>query len=450
MTAGRDAETALSARTLISYGLPAAALAIPTIPVYVQLPSFYAAEVGLGLTAIGVALFAARLLDVVTDPLVGLLCDARPTRFGRRKPWIAAGAVLGGISMMQLFAPPAGAGVAHLFAWAALLYLGWTLVAIPYAAWGAELSADYHQRARVTSVREGAGLLGILLAGALLAAGPPLGLAATATQSAVGWAAILLGAPSLAWLLWRVPEARGAGAGGAPIPLRALAGGLWRNRPFLRLVGAWFLNGVANGLPAALFPLYVGHGLQLDDRFAGGLIFTYFASGIAAIPLWLMLSRRVGKQRAWCAAMLLCCAAFAWVPWLPPGAWPAFLLVCLVTGAALGADLALPPALQADVVDYDAWRFGRPRAGLLFALWSMATKLALAAAVGIAFPALDWAGFDAAAPANPPGAILTLTVIYALVPIVIKLITVTMVWTHPLTSRRHSAIRSRLARRATA
>jgi Na+/melibiose symporter-like transporter len=326
-----------------------------------------------------------------------------------------------------------------------LLYLGWTLVTIPYTAWGAELSVDYHERARITSLREGAGLLGILLAGALMAAGPQLGLSAGATRDAVGWAAILLGAPSLVWLLSRVPELRGGSPGRTP-PLRVFAAGLWRNGPFLRLLAAWFLNGIANGLPAVLFPLYVRQGLQLDEAFEGGLIFAYFASAVVAIPLWLKLSERLGKQGAWCAAMLLCCAAFAWVPWLSPGAWPAFLAVCVITGAALGADLTLPPALQADVVDYDTWKFGRPRAAVLFALWSMASKLALAAAVGIAFPALDWFGFSAQG-SNSPEAVLALAVIYALVPVVIKLVTVILVWTHPLTPRRHRAIRSRLAGR---
>lgn len=448
MTAG-SAHRPLPSWVLILYGLPAVTLAIPTIPIYVYLPSFYATEIGLSLTAVGAAMLAARLLDVVTDPLIGVLSDALPTRFGRRKPWIALGALIGGYAMMQLFMPAPGAGAGHLLLWAALLYLGWSLVAIPYTAWGAELSADYHERARITSVREGASLLGVLLAGAVLAAGPRLGWTGGEAQVAVGLLAIALGAPALAAMLWAVPE-----IGGAPRPgpghragARSLLAGLHRNRAFLRLIVAWFLNGLANGLPAALFPLYLAHGLRVGEELQGALIFGYFVSGVAAIPLWLQLSRRLGKHRAWCAAMLLCCAAFVVVPFIAPGDWPVFLAVCVVTGAALGADLALPPAMQADLVDYDAWKFGRPRAGILFALWSMASKLALAASVGIAFPVLDLLGFDPQAAVNTPQALLGLAVIYALVPVVIKLITVALVWGHPLTERRHASIRRRLARR---
>lgn len=447
MTARPPAPARLPLWILLVYGLPAIALAIPTIPVYVQLPSYYATEIGLSLSAVGGAMLAARLLDVVTDPLIGLLSDGRPTRFGRRKPWIAAGALLGGYAMLQLFLPPVGASAFYLLVWASLLYLGWTLVAIPYAAWGAELSIDYHERARITSVREGASLFGVLAAGAMLAAGPQLGWSLGQSQASVGIAAILIGAPTLALLLWLVPES-GVADGAGPRPgIGAVLAGLQHNCPFLRLIAAWFLNGLANGLPAALFPLYLRHGLQVGDELQGALIFAYFAAGIAAIPLWLRLSRRIGKHRTWCAAMLLCCAAFVAVPFIAPGQWSVFLAVCIVTGAALGADLALPPAMQADLVDYDAWKFGRPRAGMLFALWSMASKLALAGAVGFAFPALDWLGFDANAVDNPPQALLGLVVIYALIPVVIKLMTVALVWGHPLTARRHTAIRRRLARR---
>jgi Na+/melibiose symporter-like transporter len=436
-----------SRASLWLYGAPAVALAIPTIPVYVELPSFYATTMGVGMTAIGAALMIARLSDVVVDPLIGLLCDTRATRFGKRKPWIALGALVAGIALFRLFDPPAGAGAGHLMIWATLLYVGWTLIAIPYAAWGAELSPGYHERARITGVREGASLLGILAAGILLALGPRLGWAAAETQVAIAVAAIVIGAPTLALLLWLVPEhSQASSAAGPPPRARALLRNLHRNKPFVRLVVAWLANGLANGLAAALLPLYLQHRLIADEATRGLLIFCYFAAGIMAIPGWLWLSRHIGKHRTWCAAMLGTMVVFLFIPFIEPGEWHLFLAVCLLTGTALGADLSLPPALQADVVDYDAWKFGRKRAAVLFALWNMATKLALALSVGIAFPLLDAFGFDANAGANAPGAITALVVIYALIPVVIKAVSVALVWNYPLTYGRHRAIRLRLER----
>ncbi len=143
--------------------------------------------------------------------------------------------------------------------------------------------------------------------------------------------------------------------------------------------------------------------------------------------------------------MVCACAAFVTVPFIGEGQFAAFAVVCLVTGMALGADLVLPPAIQADVVDYDELRFGRARAGLQFSLWGMSTKLALAAAVGFALPVLEASGFDPAAPTE--AARRALTVIYALVPVVIKLTAIAMVWRFPLTAEKHAVIRRGLGRR---
>ncbi len=419
---------------------------MPTIPAYVFLPAVYGAA--LGLNAAGLALLASRSLDVVIDPIIGALSDRFPTRWGRRKPWIAVGAAIGGFALIKLFQPPPDVTVAYLVIWSLLLYFGWTLVTIPYTAWGAELSRDYHERARITGIREGIMLLGIVVAGAIPAIAANMGRPESDALAAISWTAAFLGLPFFALLLWRVPEGKVATiAPDARLPFSELMRALRDNRPFLRLLLAWFVNGLANGIPAALFLLYLEHALRADQGQRSAMILIYFIAAVAAIPLWLRVSARWSKHRAWCAAMLLTCVAFAFVPLLAPGQIWAFGVVCLLTGIGLGADLALPPALQADVVDYDTFRHGQHRAGLFFALWSMSTKLALAFAVGIAFPVLAAFGFKTGV-VNADRAVVALAVIYAWVPVVLKVIAVSLVWAFPLTPTRQRAIRKRLERRA--
>ena len=125
----------------------------------------------------------------------------------------------------------------------------------------------------------------------------------------------------------------------------------------------------------------------------------------------------------------------------------AFLAVCLFTGLCLGADLALPPAIQADVVDLDTLRGGGGRTGTYFAAWSMATKLALALAVGIAFPVLDLAGFDPAAEAAAPSDTLVLALLYGALPIPIKLLAIVLVRRYPIDRARQMRVRSLIDRR---
>jgi Na+/melibiose symporter-like transporter len=185
-----------------------------------------------------------------------------------------------------------------------------------------------------------------------------------------------------------------------------------------RLVAAYLLSNAANALPAALFIFYVTHILQATDAI-GSFLGLYFIAGILALPGWVQLSRHYGKTRIWNLSMLLACVAFVWAPWLGPGDLVAYGAICLVTGIALGADLALPASLQADMVDVDAAQSGQQRAGLLFGLWGLTTKLAAAVGIGIAFGVLALADFDPDA-ANSEPALLALALLYGLAPVVLK------------------------------
>ena len=431
----------LTALHLAAYGLPGLPLAALLLPLYVYLPAFYAADLGLGFATVGLVLLAARLWDVVSDPVIGALSDRTKSRFGRRRPWMLAGAPLILISAYFLFLPAQGAGALYLLVWVGLLILGGTMVLLPYSAWGAELSSDYHGRSRVTAAREVFVVLGTVIAAGLPALfgndpGPSL--------QALFWILLLTLPLALAFVLTCVPEplvqVRQA------LPWRRSLGLLRANGPFRRLILAYFLNGIANGLPPTLFLLFVEFGLEAKAS-SGPFLLTYFLCGILSVPLWLRLTRPYEKHRVWIGAMLFACAVFVFVPFLGPGDGNWFLLVCVLTGFALGADLVLPPSMQADVIDLDRLRSGRERAGLYFALWGMGTKLALALAVGIAFPLLEFAGFE-----DKPGGggalpLLVLAGLYSLLPVAFKLGAIALMRGYPITAARHQRLRERIVLR---
>jgi len=428
------------------YALPGFALAMPTIPAAVFLPSLYGTE--LGLAAAGAALLIARSSDVITDPLIGALSDRWRFKVGRRKPWIFFGALLGGFALIQLFQPPEGVTSGYVTLWAVLLYLGWTMINVPYTAWGAEMSGDYNERVKITSGREGMMLFGIFAAGTVPVWAASAGLSERDALAIISWMAVIGGGPFILLMLWRVPDPLPRNvATQSAISFGTMMKGLTAlstNKPFARLLAAWLINGLANGIPSTLFLLFLEHRLQATQTERGVLILVYFLAAILAIPLWSAISAKYGKHRAWCFAMMVTCLAFAWVPMLEPGAIIAFGVVCVVTGVGLGADLALPPALQADVIDFDTLRNRQNRAGLFFALWSMVTKLALALAVAATFPVLDAVGFDPKATENSPTALWTLAVIYAWIPVVLKLIAIALIWAFPITASRQRLMRKRL------
>lgn len=428
----------------VRYGAAGLALGMPTIPLLVHLPAAYAEGLGLGLTATGAALFAARALDVITDPIIGIASDRLKSPWGRRKPLILVGAIIAAVGALYLLGPQQGVGPWYLAIWAAVMYLGWTLIMIPYQAWGADLSNDYAGRTRVTSVREGFMLGGILLAGAIPAAAVALGYDERVALLFVAWAAIAIGAPLFVLLLVSVAEPMPKVVGTVAVvspwrDMRSLIG----NRPFCLLLTGWFINNLANGIPAVLFILYMKHVLGADELTRGLLTFSYFLAGVCGIPVWNWLAGRWDKHRVWCAAMTLACLAFAFAPLLGAGDIAAFFFICLASGFALGADMAIPPSMQADVAEYEYWRTRHDRTSLMFGFWSMTVKLAFAFSVLIAFPSLEWFGFQIDKPLGSDG-VLALSMIYAAVPVVLKVLAIALIWRHPLTSRRQTIVRERL------
>ncbi|PSL12845.1 Na+/melibiose symporter-like transporter [Marinobacterium halophilum] len=420
----------LTPAQLLAYALPALPLAIPTVGLYVLLPSWYVENWGLTLWLTGLLLLLARLSDLITDPLIGHWLDrGRPQRF---RSFILLGAMLCVPGLLLLVHPLGTAPAASLLVGSMLLYLGWTLVQIPYLSWLTALSRNSYQRTRAASWREGFTLAGLLLSAALPAVGLSLGASTADVLLWVALATLLPGALALTGLLRRTPLPKQPSTGFAASETkqnlwRTLHDTLGHNRPARTLLGSWLFNGIANGVPAVLFPLYISRTLGGDEADRGLLILIYFGAAILSLPLWLALSQRFHKVRIWQGAMLFAVLAFIPATLLGNGDLLLFIPVCVLTGLALGADLALPHALQADVCDWDKASFERERRGLLFACWNGANKLALGIAAMVGLGLLQLAEY--LAPAQSP---LLLALIYAGVPCVMKVIAVVWLKDYPL------------------
>lgn len=159
--------TRLPTSTIWTYALIGLPLAMIGYPVGIYLPDLYSGERGVSLAAIGTMLMLARTTDAITDPLMGFASDRTRSRFGRRKPWIAAGVPVMLVGIVMLFMPPEGVSQWYLLTWYVVMTLGSTLITLPYRAWGAELSSDYHTRTRIMSAGEVLILIGLIVAAAV-------------------------------------------------------------------------------------------------------------------------------------------------------------------------------------------------------------------------------------------------------------------------------------------
>lgn len=435
--ADRDA-SGIGGRALLFYALPAAPLAALGLPLYSLVPTYYTETLGLPIAGAGWVILLIRLFDALLDPAAGYIADRIHPAFGRRRTLFAAALPLAALSAFMLYWPSDNAGLGWLFIWGLAASLGFTLMSIPYAAWGAELVSDYHGRTRLTAVRESLTLVGTLGAIVLpFAIGfETKGFSGLAMLGVIV-AALLLLLGGLAVLT--VPEPHNATR--TRLTLSQSIRFLGSNKPFLRLIAAFFLNGCANGIPATLFLYFVSARLGVPEM-RGPLLFFYFLCAIAGIPLAARCARRFGKHRAWSMAMIAACAIFVFAPLLEPGAVWGFTVICAATGLLLGFDLALPPSIQADVIDSDTAASGDQRSGFYFAAWGLATKLSLAAGAGLVFPLLSLFGFDPAAGAgNAPDALFALAALYAWLPVLLKLAAIALMWNFPIDETTQSLLR---------
>lgn len=404
---------AIRRKTLFFYGITAIPLAMLGLPLYIYLPTFYAKEIGLGVTTVGILLFVARLSDVISDPLIGYYNDRYQSRFGRRKVFMSFGAIVLSIGFYALIHPDMTYPGIWLLAFTTLIYLGWSLVSIPYLAWSSEISPEYHQKTRLSASREMFTILGVVIALVL----PYLYEVASRPAESL---AMLFNAFVITLVIVLPLTLRNVDEPSRDIVLRtSRLSASWKSIPSLyRLQAAFSFNSLANALPATLFLFYVE--LVLDaPELTGALLLLYFVAGVAGLPLWSIVARRTGKKISWQGSMLLASAAFVFVPFLGSGDTFAFALITFISGLSLGADMALPASIQADVAQRLDEK-DEAASGLLFGIWAMLTKLALALAVAIAFVTLGMVGFEPETPSE--ASIYTLSLLYGAAPVFFKLI----------------------------
>lgn len=384
------------------------------LPIYVHVPKLYA-ELGLSLSSLGVLLLVLRLADAFVDPLLGRWSDRLATRFSAVA--IACIALLAG---MLALLNPAAASMASVSLWLwltvslILVYFGFSLATIAYSAWGAELPPDSAARTRLTASREAVGLLGVLVAAAL-----PTMLASAGTNIGAGlarfsWVFVLVLALAL-FALWRLREAKTA-VGKSEALLAVL-----KDKRFVALLAVFALNGIASAIPATLLLFFVDDVLRAK-AWEPIFLVSYFLAGALAMPLWLMLAARLGKVAAWGVGMVLAVLAFSWAASFGAGDRVAFLIVCIASGVALGADLALPPALLADAIEKAN---AREQMGSYFGIWTFATKANLALAAGLALPVVS--AFDYRS-GEPLSNVAALTLAYTVLPCVLKLAALVLLW----------------------
>ncbi len=397
--------TALSER-LPAYSLFAAVLSGAGLPIYIYAPKYYADTFGVSLAALGALLFAMRLFDMIQDPVLGWISE-RLTRF--KKPVISLTAIVMALSMIGLFAvaPPIdplwwfGITVTGLFT-------AFSFLTINFYAQGVSKAGDNPQgHVRLAAWRESGALLGVCIAAVI-----PTALIGVVTDPfaafAIGFAALTLIAAIFMWPEWKERVSQ------EPSQI----GDIIRDSTARKLLFLALVNATPLAVSSTLFLFYVESKLGAVG-WEGPLLVLFFLAAALSSPVWSALARRFRPKPVLIAAMALAIASFAYTLTLSPGDVIPFAVICVLSGATIGADLTLLPAMFAKRMAVIS-----PNGGQGFGLWNLVNKFTLAFAAVVLLPLLERSGFQAGATDLPVQAITMLTVLYALVPSLLKILAI--------------------------
>jgi GPH family glycoside/pentoside/hexuronide:cation symporter len=399
---------------LPAYALFGAVLSAAGLPIYMYAPKFFADNYGVSLATLGAVLFGLRLFDVVQDPALGWVAERLR---GARGVAIAAGAALLALSMIGLFAVAPPVAPAWWFGITLTgLFTAFSFLTINFYAQGIAKAGEIAGgHVRLAAWRETGALLGVSVAAVI----PTVLIGVTDapfTVFAFGFAAVTVIAA-----LAMAPEWQG-GSVAEPTPVRDILGDTVARRLLLLAL----VNAVPLAVSSTLFLFFVESGLQAPG-WEGPLLVLFFVAAAASAPFWGWAAARWGAKPVLLSAMVLAIVTFAGVLALGPGDVAAFAAICVLSGATIGADLTLMPALFARRMAAIS-----PNGGQGFGLWSLVTKLSLAFAAVALLPLLEASGFRSGAADNPPEALRTLTYLYALVPCLLKLLAIGLLLAIPL------------------
>lgn len=408
-------------KQLFYYGFLALPLAFAGLPLYINAPDFYTREIGVSIGVIGVVLLLIRLFDAIQDPLIGYFSDKHADK---RYSIMLGGAALLLIGMAALFVGPASVESAVVWFAVSLLVAttGFSIVSINLNMIGGFWFNSQQLRTKVAAWRESLGLIGLLTAAILPTVFVSVFAVAMAYQLLVLMFSLLL---LIGMLLFSVFFK----TLGKQHPVNNIKSvNNFSFYPLLfgthkRFFLSCFLSHLASSLPAVMVLFFINDYLQAE-KFTGLFLLVYFISGAVFMPLWVKLSARIGKQETWLISMLLAIVTFIGATTLGEGAVVAYAIICLLSGIALGADLALPTAIMADRVNQTN---NETEATQFYGVLAFLPKLAVAVCSGLAFMTLDAIGFEAGAN-NSQTVLNGVVMMYAFVPCLIKLAAAFCLW----------------------
>jgi glycoside/pentoside/hexuronide:cation symporter, GPH family len=431
-----DSKVALS--RIIAFSLPSLPLAALGLPLVVQLPNHYSANLGLDVGLVGLLFMLARICDIGIDIGIGLAMDQTRTRLGRFSPWLLASAPVILLGGWFLFMGQPGVSAIYLIGALFVTYLGFSMGSLSQMSLGATLSDNYYERSRVFVFWQVFNVIGMLLALAIPVVVHQTGGTPIAGIQGMGWFILILmpiGALIAAFYAKEEqPKAKPKKTSFADFM------SLFESKACRKLLTADILLTFASGVTGALFLFYFD-AVKGYGGAASALLLIYFIAGLVGAPIWTFLARRLGKHVSLICACIFAAVTQPLIMFLPEDNFPIAAAGMAFFGLVYTSAAYLLRAMMADVGDEDLLRTGQDRTGLLYALVTLTGKAGYALAVGITYFALSLIGFDAKlGGGNSQSSIDGLAYLFIGLPVVMSLVGAWTLRGYPIDAARTAAL----------
>jgi GPH family glycoside/pentoside/hexuronide:cation symporter len=443
-----------SLRLRIGWGLGSLPGSALSVTANVLLLRFMTDTLGIGAAVASTIFATAKFWDAFNDPLVGAFSDRVSTPWGRRLPWILAGGLLSALVVVAAFAVPVRSGPA-LVVYMAVMMLAfattYSLLMIPYLAMPAEITDSYHGRTQLMSFRVLFSSAGSSLG---LSVGPMLLAAWGATRAGhAKMAMVIAGVAALTTILcvWLIRDAPRTARPAGPQPkLTEQLRSALSNRPFVWLLVAKCLYFVTLAFTLTTFAYFTKHVLKTSDAWLGTFLLAQSLSVVASQPLWLRVTRAIGKQRGFMLAGA--CYGLAYFSWWfagPEEPVAAIFARAVAIGIAGGGTFLLTQAMLPDAIEYDYYRTGLRREGVFTGVFVFVEQAAGAIGVAIIGFVLASMGYVEATEgrivAQPQSAILGIYLCMSILPLVFQVIAILAISRYDLTAEKLLEMRAKAA-----
>jgi Na+/melibiose symporter-like transporter len=437
----------LSLQTILAFSATSLPITAVAVAVTVHLPAYFAANIGVALAVVAAAFATVRMIDVPIEPALGVLMDRTRSRFGRYRLWTVIGAPLLMGGLLMLLVARDGVGVGYLIAWLLVMYLGVSILTLSHAAWAATLAKSYNERSRIFGVMAAVGVLGAVMVLLIPILMERFGYHDAQGIRAMIWFIIGLTPLAVATVVWRTPETIAPEPPGQRFRLRDYLELI--TRPSMaRILAADLCLSLGPGWMSALFIFFSRDRMGFTTGQANILLAIYILAGLAGAPGMAWLATKIGKHRAVILATTIYSLTLVSLAFLPRDNVAASIPTMFLTGFLAAGFNVLTRAMTADVADEIRLEQGKERSGLLYALTTLTTKIALAVSIVLTFSVLGQVGYDPKiGDANTAEAITGLMLTFISGPIVFVMLGGACLVGYKLTAERAADVRRQLDER---